>query len=217
MRILTYNIRHGQSIGGLISLKRTAGVVSAVAPDLVGLNEVYRWPAHFDQAARIAELTGTQALFQQNTMHGPAGYGNALLSKTPVRLLQDIKLPSRREQRGCMLVETEHDGRTINVAVTHLGLSRAGRAEQIADLVRRLPRDVPLVLIGDMNCTQTELEPLRAFLKPLDRQRFTYPSWRPWVAYDHIMFSDHWTLDGSDTVRSLASDHLPLFADLHLG
>ena len=216
MRIVTYNIRHGQGIGGLISLKRIARIIGALNPDVVMVNEAYRWTPHFDQPGRLAELTSSEALFQLNVMHGPAEYGNAFLSCSPLQLRADIKLPGRGEPRGCMVVETEIDGRAVCLAVTHLALTQAARAEQIDLLAKELPRDLPLVLAGDLNCTAKELGPLRAFLNTLDPEPATFPSWWPRIAYDHIMFSEHWVVDGGDAIRTLASDHLPLYADLHL-
>jgi endonuclease/exonuclease/phosphatase family metal-dependent hydrolase len=67
-----------------------------------------------------------------------------------------------------------------------------------------------------MNCRPSELAPLHEFLSPLDTPHATYPSTRPTKAFDQILYSAEWTLVKSATIRSLASDHLPLYADLEL-
>jgi endonuclease/exonuclease/phosphatase family metal-dependent hydrolase len=216
VRIVSYNIRHAQGIGGLISLKRTARIIGAFGADVVVLNEVYRWLPRFDQPSRLAALTSMNMLFQVNDRHGPADYGNVILSKVPPHLYSDIKLPGRGEPRGCMVAELELDGSAVRIAVTHLGLTRAARAEQIEALACELPRDLPLVLAGDTNCTAKELGPLLAFMRTTDAEPRTFPSWAPLIAYDHILFDESWTLNAGGAVRTLASDHLPLWADLRV-
>jgi len=42
----------------------------------------------------------------------------------------------------------------------------------------------------------------------------TFPARRPRRALDHVAFSEHWRLVATGAVRSLASDHLALWADL---
>lgn len=216
MRIVAYNIRHGQGVGGLISLRRTARVVGSLDADVVALNEVYRWPPRFDQPAQLGELLEMEWLFQDNVTHGPARYGNAILSLRPLRLHADLKLPKRREARGCLVSEIEEAGTRVLFATAHLALDRATRATQIEVLARELPRDRPLVLAGDLNCRADELGPLRAFLALPEDEPKTYHSAWPFVAYDHVMFSEHWTLTRIEAARSLASDHLPLHAELEL-
>lgn len=217
MRVATYNIRHGLGVARPVSLERVARVIAALDADLVALNEVFRGGRHRDQAGTLARLTESTELFQANARFGRGDYGNAFLSRVPLRLRADVKLPRGRERRGGMLAEAEVGGRTACVAVTHLALSKRARAEQIAVLARALPRDMPLVLAGDLNCTAEELGPLLEFLRDIVPAPATYPSWWPLRAYDHILFSRDWTLIGSGTRRTLASDHLPLYADLRLG
>ena len=214
VRVVTFNIRHGQGVGGVYSLSRTAAVISALAPDVVALNEVYAWEPTFDQPRRLARLTGLGYVFQANWRLGVLEYGNAILSAHPLKAKRAVALPSRREPRGCLVAETVIDGRDINMAATHLALGRATRAEQIAALVRELPRDLPLVLAGDMNASSAELGPLLEVLGEVKEPPATYPSLAPRVAYDHILFSEEWQLTGAAAMRTLASDHLPVYADL---
>ena len=64
MRILTYNIHHGEGLDGRIDLPRIAAVIAAQRPDLVALQEVdrnARRSGGVDQAAELGRLTGLQA------------------------------------------------------------------------------------------------------------------------------------------------------------
>ena len=83
-------------------------------------------------------------------------------------------------------------------------------------MAAELPRDLPLVLTGDFNARVGELEPLRSVLTVVDDPPATFMAPFPTAAIDHIAFSEHWRLQSLSTVRSSASDHLPLVAELEL-
>jgi endonuclease/exonuclease/phosphatase family metal-dependent hydrolase len=216
LRFLTYNIRHGQGVGGLLSIRQTARAIAGAAPHAVAVNEAYRWPGLFDQPGRLGALLGLETVFQVNVRMGPTEYGNALLGDG-ARPFADVRLPSRLEARGLLIAEMTAAGAPVRVATTHLALDRRTRALQIAEIARVLPLDEPLVLMGDMNCVVEELGPLTEMLTLAgDPPPPTYPSLRPNRSLDYILFSEHWRLAATGTVRTLASDHLPLYADLVL-
>jgi endonuclease/exonuclease/phosphatase family metal-dependent hydrolase len=217
VRIVTYNIRHGQGVGGYLSLPRVSRVILRLAPDVAVLNEVYRWPPRFDQPARLAELTGCDVLFQANARHGPADFGNVILSRHRLSLVEDVKLPKGIDPRGCLIADVGSNGHAVRIAATHLAVGRAPRRMQIQALALLLRKDdVPLVLAGDMNCPAEDLSPLRTFLDMPKVSPATFPSLIPVVSLDHILFSHHWRSADVGVVRTLASDHLPLYADLEL-
>ncbi|MEX2025646.1 MAG: endonuclease/exonuclease/phosphatase family protein, partial [Pirellulaceae bacterium] len=61
LRVLTYNIHHGEGIDGKLDLPRIARVIESVDPDLVALQEVDRRverTGSVDQPAELARLTG---------------------------------------------------------------------------------------------------------------------------------------------------------------
>ena len=72
---------------------------------------------------------------------------------------------------------------------------------------------MPLVLAGDMNCTAEELEPLLEILE-LAPTPASFPALIPFRQLDHVAFSAHWRLSRVSAIRTIASDHLPVFADL---
>ena len=215
-RFLTYNIHHAQGAGGLISIGRVSRAIAGAHPDVVAINEAYRWRGLFDQPASLGASLGMDSAFQANIVIGPTEYGNAVLAREAPLLVADIRLAKRREGRGLLIVEIDAPGARFRVATTHLSLHRRTRAAQIEQLAAVLPLDLPLVLMGDLNCGGAELAPLRRILTAPDETPPTFPSLRPSLRVDHVMFSRHWRLLGIATVRTLASDHLPLYADLEL-
>lgn len=61
LRVLSYNIHHGEGVDGKFDLERIAKVIQSVNPDLVALQEVDRnttRASDVDQAQELAELTG---------------------------------------------------------------------------------------------------------------------------------------------------------------
>jgi len=117
----------------------------------------------------------------------------------------------------CLACELEVDGMRLRFASTHLALHRETRAAAIKMLAEKLPADLPLVLAGDFNAGVAELEPLAtAGLTVPQSPPPSFPSLRARSPLDHIAFSAHWELEELATVRSLASDHLPVVAELRL-
>jgi endonuclease/exonuclease/phosphatase family metal-dependent hydrolase len=216
LRFLTYNIRHAQGVGGVVSIARVARAIASVSPDVVGINEAYRWPGVFDQSARLGELLAMRPAFQANVVRGRTEYGNALLCRGASRVIADVRLSKRLEPRGCLVTEVETPHALFRVAVTHLSLHRRTRAVQLQELACALPTDLPLVLMGDLNCGGEDLAPVLGILSAPDETPPTFPSVHPARRVDHILFSRHWRFRNIATVRTLASDHVPLYADLEL-
>jgi endonuclease/exonuclease/phosphatase family metal-dependent hydrolase len=216
VRFMTYNIRHAEGYDGWVSNKRIARVIRSEEPDVVGLNEVWNIPGVFEQPRLLAELAEMSHEYLETTRYVVQSLGNAVLTRERVCARSEIALPRGIERRSVLLVDLGVDGMTATFGTTHLSLGRTKRAQQIETLRRELPRDRPLVIAGDFNCEVGELEPLREFLTVVAEPPLTFPALRPRRALDHIAFSKHWRLDALRAVPSLASDHLPLLADLEL-
>lgn len=217
MRVLCYNIRHGQGVGGVLSNRRIARVITGSRCDVAILSEVWRIDKRYDQPTVLGKLTGMTPSFQPLVRQFGREAGNLILSSAPVTQLSLMDLGGRRESRGCLLATYTEGGGAFVVAGTHLALHRETRRRQLEQLAEELPRDVPLVLGGDFNCGVDELAPLSEVLSfPQDVPR-TYPSVAPFRALDHIGFSRQWRLESLAAVPSWASDHLPLVAELKLG
>lgn len=217
LRVLSYNVRHGQGVASIPSNARLARVVSGLAPTVAGLNEVWRIEGLFDQPRRLAELTGMQAVFHELQPGVLGSIGNLLLTTGVVHSTELLDLGGRREKRGCLIADVEADAMRFHFAVTHLSLHATTRHEQIVGLASSLPSDGPLVLVGDFNCGPAELDPLRERLTLSADTPPTYPAVWPLSALDHIGYSADWVLDDISAYPSLASDHRPLVATLRLG
>ena len=117
-----------------------AEVIASVDPDVVALQEVDRdidRSGRVDQARELGARLGYEAVYAAAVQgkdfgSGQGEYGNALLSRLPVRAHEKrlLPCPPGHEQRcvlGCVL---EHPAGLLNVFCTHFGLTAEQRRRQ---------------------------------------------------------------------------------------
>lgn len=118
LRIMTYNIHSCIGMDGKISPQRIARVIAQHAPDIVALQELdvgRTWTNGADQAHLIAQFLDMKVHFL-STMHLEKGqYGNAILTRYPMRLIRAEELPGlpgkpHLEARGAIWVTIEVNG-----------------------------------------------------------------------------------------------------------
>lgn len=163
LRVLSYNIHHGEGMDRKIDLPRIASVIKSVSPDFVMLQEVDRNVARsgdVDQATELGKLTEMHVVFGGNLKLGEGDYGNAILSRYPLSEVENRQLPNSDggEPRGVLsasvtLPET-HGGKTIRILGTHLDhrpaeTDRLGSIDVITDFVAQDERMV--IIGGDFN------------------------------------------------------------------
>lgn len=237
LRIATYNIHKGvQGIGPRrrLEIHNLGLAVEQMDADIVCLQEVRKlhrreatyfdhWPTQ-PQADYLAPL-GYEAVYRTNatTRHGE--HGNAMLSRWPVQRHQHEDISDHRfEQRGLLHCEVQMDGRLVHVIVVHLGLFRAGRVRQMAQLqayiAREVPADAALVVAGDFN------EGVRLVgsslagvgLKTCNQAALpTFPSRLPLAQLDHVLLRGLVPCEvhvPRGRIWAQMSDHLPLIVDV---
>jgi endonuclease/exonuclease/phosphatase family metal-dependent hydrolase len=231
LAVASYNIHRGVGLDRRCDLDRLATVITEMAPDVIGLQEVVRENGadHLDQAAYLAAKLG-MSLVMGETRELMAGgsYGNAVLTRLPVLASSRCDLSWRaREPRGCVRVDLGVNGTAVHVFNCHFGLALRERRDQFRLLARFIKDSAslagPRVLLGDFNEWHTG--PItrglkREFSSPMRRMRRTHPSWFPLFALDRIYWDPELGSDGVHVHRSrlarVASDHLPIVARLKL-
>src|ERR1700674_4341999 len=81
LRVLTYNIHHGEGTDGRVDLSRLAGVMKSVQPDIVALQEVDRGTERsggVDQLAELERLTGMHAEFGKTMDYSGGRHGGGV-------------------------------------------------------------------------------------------------------------------------------------------
>jgi endonuclease/exonuclease/phosphatase family metal-dependent hydrolase len=162
LRVATLNIwnRFGPWDQRLVAIR--AGM-EALAPDLVGLQEVLRLaPGEgdgLDQGEVIAKTLGHHVAYGR--AHDERWYGNAALSRWPIAQSGTFELPrcGTEEKRSLLYAEVLAPFARIPFFVTHLnwkfeeGHVREAQVREIALCVQALspPDGFPAILVGDFN------------------------------------------------------------------
>lgn len=233
LRVMTYNLHHGEGVDGLLDLERIARVIRAANPDLVALQEVDRNATRtggVDQTAEYARLTGLHGAYGAAMPFQGGEYGQALLSRWPLEDFEVIRLPGAAGKEPRIAVGAWVDvpglGR-IRWVGTHFDAGRddADRWDQAGALVEVLARDsAPTLLVGDFNATP-ESRVMARILNPGTSWDDTagspplptIPAEEPKSRIDYILGSPRgtWQTQLSRVIpESLASDHRPVFAIL---
>lgn len=231
-RVMTYNLHHGEGVDGRVDLERVAAVIREQAADLVALQEVDRGvqrTARRDFPAELAALTGLTCVFSNNFSFQGGEYGNAVLSRFPVKRWTNTHLRMLRpgEQRGVLQVVVEVRGRKLVFLSTHLDYRRddAERLASVAQLREVLAgyAGLPVVVAGDFN-DMPDSRTWAAMAEQFDDVwlragaggGFTFPSTGPDRRIDYIWLGQDAPLRPlrAWVPRTEASDHLPLVVEL---
>ena len=232
LRVLSYNIHHGEGVDGKLDLARIAGVIRSVKPDVVALQEVDQRTQRtggVDQPGELARLTEMRVVFGGNLRLQGGDYGNAVLSRLPIKRHRNHPLPPRDdgEPRGVLEVEIEMPGgATVLLLATHLDhrpgdRQRLASAEAINALVLARPTQ-PALLAGDLNDVPQSKTLGRfgeAWTRAGETVLPTIPVDRPARQIDFILFrpTQRWkTVEVRVLDEATASDHRAIFAVLEL-
>jgi endonuclease/exonuclease/phosphatase family metal-dependent hydrolase len=163
LRVMTYNIKHGQTNASCtqpapvpgqppspdcnLDLQASAAVIRAQAPDIVGVQEVDRFWARSagqdEPAALSAALGMPHYCYAPNLNHQPDGhatvphqYGTVILSRFPILECTNTLLPKtgNNEQRGLTLAVINVRGIPLRFYNTHLHTTATDRLLQTAEI-----------------------------------------------------------------------------------
>ena len=138
------------------------------------------------------------------------------------------------QKRGCIRLTFETPAGPVILFNTHLGLYRLERRRQIRALLgnewlKAFPPETAIIFCGDLNAGALSpvylrlsrlLSDVQKGSKNPAKPRATFPSRRPLFRIDHMFVSNNFKILDVYVPRTidtqLASDHLPVFADLEL-
>lgn len=239
LRVMTFNIRHGEGMDGRVDLTRIANVVRTHAPDVVALQEVDRHfddrSDHVDQAWTLGRQLGMTALFAPGVVLDPPApgrplreYGNAILSAHDVLAWDAIPYPNwpGKEGRGLLRARIAIGDAAAAVWNTHLAYDDANQRIDQVRAIRKLIADDghPMALLGDFNA-EPDSDVLAELTQDLtdawtvagSGPGFTFDSVDPRIRIDYVF-----TGPGVRTTRiepvpvNGGTDHLAVVADLEV-
>jgi endonuclease/exonuclease/phosphatase family metal-dependent hydrolase len=202
VRVMTYNIFSGKDLQRQPSLDRVAAYIDSLDIDIIFLQEVDRHTRRsggVDQAAILGGLTGMHVVFGRSMDFDGGEYGNAILSRWPVRAWRVVPLPAgdspepgaaATEPRSLLYVVVESPGGALHLLNTHLDHREASPARhtQVLELMgwiaASLPPRASVIFGGDLNA-RPETPEVRALA---------------------ALFSDVWPACGSGDGSTFRSD-----------
>jgi len=217
LRLLSFNIHKGFNTASrrfvLHDMKRAFDDHGA---DLVFLQEVQgehrrhrsrirEWP-DASQFEFLADRTWPHTAYGKNAIYQEGHHGNAILSRFPFLMWENIDISSSRfERRGILhgMIRLENDSGTdsrIHVLCVHLSLFEGDRRKQLHVLGKRIeqsiPRDEPLILAGDFNDWRESASKIlaeeaglkEAFLSVHGAHARTFPSFLPALKLDRLYY-----------------------------
>ena len=233
LRVMSYNIHHGEGLDKRLDLERIAKLILDARADVVGLQEVDRGCERTqkrDLPAELAKLTGMHVHFENNYHYQGGEYGNAVLSRFPIKRAKNTHYKMLRpgEQRGVLQLVLDVRGRDVLFLNTHIDyrpddterLMNVGELKAIVAAAGRMP----VVMVGDFNATPDSrtIALVKEFMTDSwelvgKGEGFTIPVRKPAKRIDYIWITpDSLAPVSIEVLRSEASDHLPLIAELRL-
>ena len=239
LRVVSYNIKHGQGNDKAVDLERTANVIRAHRPDIVGLQEVddrTERSGKLPQAERLGRSLGMHHAFGRFMDYQGGAYGMAILTRQPIVATHPVPLPEGNEPRIALAVEIRlaggrpglrqgFGGQALTIVNVHFDWVsddgfRFAQAETLTKYLDELK--TPYILLGDFN-DLPESRTLALFRarageapKP-EADRFTFSATAPAREIDYIFFAprSEWRAREVKVVdERVASDHRPVVAVL---
>jgi endonuclease/exonuclease/phosphatase family metal-dependent hydrolase len=222
LTVTSYNIHSCAGLDLRVRCDRIAAILSHTHADVIGLQEV-----RAGQGEEIARVLDFHVVFARADHVGGYEFGNAILSRFPIRRsdVYPLGVP-HHEQRVCLHAEIAWpgDAGALHVFSVHLGQNETEKrqqAERLASnsILENLSfHNAPRVLLGDFN------EKSRNGIVNQTLASFQCATGRSWTAFFPIVYLDRVYISSDLKFQDfhiyrtgsalIASDHAPITAVL---
>lgn len=241
VRIMTYNVHGCRGTDGKVFPERIARVIARANPDIVALQEVdmnRERSGSIDQPHLIARILEMKYHFAPTISVEEEHYGNAVLSRYPTHIIKAQTLPThpqmqRFEQRGALWVQCIVGEKKLHCINTHLGLKKKERLFHIETLLGQewlgaIGPDEAVIFIGDFNALPSShvIKKVEKRYNDVQIAMHNYDAQATWFSHfpvgriDHIFVNKNITISHvavpKTRLERIASDHLPLIADVRI-
>ncbi len=230
LKIMTYNIHQAFDCDYRVDLESIAEVIKSHNPDILCLQEVNRGQivtGLIDSLALIREELRYHTVYGPN--HDDGQYGNAILSRYPIKNWQNHKFKNNiYETRGMLEAEISTPGAPMHIYVTHLDFLidnrvRTLQAKEVLAIWNGKPRSI---ICGDFNAEpdSSELKPMyTSGLREASREtgqekKYTFHESRGEKPghIDYFYYTEDVVLENFTIDETKASDHMPLLMKFRL-
>jgi endonuclease/exonuclease/phosphatase family metal-dependent hydrolase len=214
-RVATFNVHRCEGLDGRVDIARIADVMASTEAELIALQELDRHlprSGSIDQPVALAEASGMNVAFHPTLTRRRGDYGIAIATRETLEAaFEPLPRIADEEPRGLLIAPW----RGLTVIATHLSRDAAAKAAQIEALASMIAGlAAPVLMLGDLNAEARLLGPLeRAGLKACLGAP-TMPVKRPRRQIDHVLAGPGVQVVECHTVRTEASDHRPLVANI---
>ena len=235
IKALTFNIKLGlNEISGELDFEAVAAVIRETGADIVNLNEVYgsaEFPSPESEmtASLIARLAGYEhSFFSPAIIAGGRPYGNAFLSRFPIKYAEIIPIPDPRsrpegqhyESRVITKFILKPGDFPLSVYTSHFGLN-ASESENAVSMMTDLVNEEhnPFVCMGDFNLGpgNSLLAPLLAVTQDTSAaENLSFTSTKPEMRIDYILVPPGTETVSSGIIKKIVSDHFPYYAEFNI-
>jgi len=229
LRVLTWNIHHGEGVDGKLDLNRIGAVIREARPDVVALQEVDMRTERIkgrDTVRELERLTGMRGVFGASMPFQGGGYGNAVLVNGSIlgsRVFPIGNSPGM-EPRSLLMVEMRPYRCSMDIAFLSTHFDHRSEEDRMAGAaLANLPISLPAILAGDLNAPPDDLvvgtlmQEWTSATKGPDYP--TIPVDKPKSQIDFILYrpAKRWNaVEAKVLDEAVASDHRALLAVLKL-
>lgn len=233
IKLMSYNTQHCLNYRTQkIDFDIMADTIRVCGADIIGLQEMRNESEkadYQDQARILAEKLGFYYYFAEAIrFDGENPYGNALLSRYPIKTAETVMIPDPEvrgysgyyETRCVLKAEIDVPG-GLTVCNTHFGLN-PDEQENAVNTVLATISDQHCVLMGDFNVRPDNalLVPIREKMsdtaEKFDSPKLSFPSDAPVKKIDYIFVSSDVKVLEADIPQIVSSDHCPHIAIIEL-
>ncbi|MAJ51352.1 MAG: hypothetical protein CMB82_07050 [Flammeovirgaceae bacterium] len=234
LKIMSYNIRHGNGLDNVQDLSRSAKIIASQAPDLCGLQEIDNFCLRSDsigQTDYLAKKTSMTGTFSKFMDFDKGAYGMSTLSTKPIVSTKILKLPDAKYEPRISIINKVQitEGHTILFVNVHFDWvngdeGSSNRLNQAKVLVKYLNKsELACVIVGDFNCTP-ESSTMQYFYNEgfifVDKghDKLSYQGEHQ-LEIDHLLFRDSREVQFEKKnvlllQEPIVSDHRPLIVEL---
>ncbi|WP_168208787.1 endonuclease/exonuclease/phosphatase family protein [Chitinophaga sp. XS-30] len=238
LKLMQYNIKHGQGTDGVVDLQRIADVIRNSKAHVVVLNEVDRnydpRSNYEDQLVWLADELGMYYEFQKTTWKAPVPasgnkerqFGHGILSKYPIGNAATqgrwIYTDYTTHYMGLLKVRVSVNADPLYVYITNLGSTAAERLSQAQEAMSFInpPNHTWKVFAGtfsDVPGSAPVAAVLTSFTDVFAGQTaYTFPANAPNVRVDYIFVKSPVAAGNTAVISSQASTHLPIVCDIEM-
>lgn len=233
IKLMSFNTQHCLNfITKEIDYEIMTNAIIKCGADIIGLQEMRdesEAEGYDAQAKIIAEKLGFYYYFAEAIrFDGKNPYGNALISRYPIKSAETILIPDPivREYDGyyetrCLLKAVIDVGDGLNVLVSHFGLNPDEHKNAVETIVSNISTK-RCVLMGDFNVQPDNsvlaliMDKLYDTAKTFSSPKLSFPTDVPSVKIDYIFVSKDLVVNEADIPEIIASDHRPHTATIKI-